>query len=80
MKNNDEMLEAIRKDRPGQVINKVLGFKLNEHGFYNVKVDMESMFFDTRVLHTHTILPYPSKAYENLSKEYQSDWRFENIL
>ena len=44
--NNEEMLELIRSDRPNQIIHKIISFKQNEYGFYNVIVDMESMFFD----------------------------------
>lgn len=43
--NNEEMLGKIRLDRPTQVINEVISFTENAYGFYDVKVDMESMFF-----------------------------------
>ena len=56
---NKEMLEKIRLDRPGQVINKVISFIENNNGTYYVEVDMESVFFDTKVLHTRFTLLYP---------------------
>jgi len=75
---NEEMLELVRADRPSQVINEVLSFEKNKYGFYNVKVDMESMFFNTKILHTQAILPYPALKYAQLSEDYQFDWRWDN--
>ena len=76
IKSNEEMLDLIRKDRPSQVINNVIDFKINSFGFYTVSVDMESMFFETKILHIHTKLPYPSEAYEKLSLEMQLGFRW----
>lgn len=52
------MLKLIRKDRPNQVIHKVLSFEKIKHG-YIVEVDMELMFYKTKILHTIFKLPYP---------------------
>jgi hypothetical protein len=76
---NEEILEKIRLDRPNQVIHKVISFEENEYGFYDVKVDMETMFFSTKVKHTHVTLPYPLSEYEKLSETVQFEWRFNNI-
>lgn len=76
--NREEMLEKIRLDRPTQVINEVISVKENGYGFYDVKVDMESMFFDTKILHTKCTLPYPLSDYEKLTKKEQFDWRMNN--
>jgi hypothetical protein len=76
--NNEEMLNKIRLDRPNQVIHEVISFKENEYGFYNVKVDMESMFFDTKIKHSKATLPYPFSEYEKLSEKDQFAWRFNN--
>ena len=74
---NEEMLLKIREDRPKQVINDVLSFNENKYGFYDVQVDMESMFLETKILHTHFKLPYPQSGYEKLSKKEQLDWRWD---
>ena len=76
---NTEMLSKIRLDRPDQVIHEVISFKKNEYGFYDVIVDMESMFFTTKIKHTKTTLPYPLSGYEKLSEKEQFNWRFNNI-
>jgi hypothetical protein len=76
---NIEILEKIRLDRPEQVINDVVSFKKNEYGFYDVKVYMESMFFDTKILHTKCVLPYPLSEYLKLNEQEQLDWRWNNI-
>lgn len=74
----EEMLKLIRNDRPSQVINEVKEFRWNDLlNFYEVKVDMESEFFGTKILHTHTTLPYPIKRYLKLSEHDQFEWRFE---
>lgn len=73
--NKNEMLKKIQLDRPTQVIHKVLSFKENEYGFYNVTVDMENIFFSTRISHVKCTLPYPIKKYENLSENDQTKWR-----
>ena len=74
----EEMLEKVRMDRPTQVINEVISFKENEYGFYDVKVDMETMFFETKILHAKQTLPYPMSEYEKLSEKDQFEWRFNN--
>jgi hypothetical protein len=76
--NQEEMLEKIRQDRPTQVINEVISFKENEYGFYDVKVDMETMFFESKILHAKHTLPYPTSEYEKLSEKDQFEWRFNN--
>lgn len=73
-----EMLQKIRLDRPTQVINEVILVKENGYGFYDVKVDMESMFFDTKILHTKCVLPYPFSEYEKLSEKEKFEWRMNN--
>ena len=75
---NGEMLEEIRLDRPSQTIHKVISFKKNRYGFYDVKVDMESMFFETKIKHSTVTLPYPFSEYEKLSEKEQFEWRFNN--
>lgn len=74
---NEEMLIELRKENPNWVIHEVLSFKENDYGFYDVKVDMESMFLGTKVLHTKTKLPYPMKKYEKLSEKRKLDWRWD---
>jgi len=74
----EEMLEKVRMDRPTQVINEVISFKENEYGFYDVKVDMETMFFESKILHAKHTLPYPMSEYEKLSEKDQFEWRFNN--
>jgi|LakMenEpi03Aug12_release.lakeMendotaPanAssembly.Ray.scaffolds.fasta_scaffold255667_3 hypothetical protein len=76
---NTEMLQKIRKERPNQVIHQVISFKENEYGFYDVKVDMESMFFESKIKHTKCTLPYPFSEYEKLSEKDQFEWRFNNL-
>jgi hypothetical protein len=75
--NKEEMLEKIRLDRPTQVITEVISVKENEYGFYDVKVNMESMFFDTK-LNEKCTLPYPFSEYEKLTEKEQFDWRWNN--
>lgn len=76
--NNEEMLEKVRQDRPKQVIHEVISFKQNEYGFYDVKVDMETMFFESKIKHTKITLPYPHSEYEKLSEKEQLDWRWRD--
>ena len=80
IQSNEEMLEKIRLDRPNQVINEVKSFHMNKSGFYNVLVDMESMFFDTKILHSTVTLPYPSIEYDNLSQKEQLAFRWGEII
>jgi hypothetical protein len=71
------MLERVRKDRPNQVIHEVFGFKENEYGFYDVKVDMEleSPYFCTKILHHKCILPYPVSKYLEMDEQLQIKYR-----
>jgi hypothetical protein len=74
-----KMLEKIKADRPNQNINEVIDFKKNIYGFYDVKVDMEIMFFDnTKILHMKCTLPYPSSDYEKLTEDQQLKYRMNN--
>jgi hypothetical protein len=75
IRTNQEMLKLIRADRPGQVINEVISFEKNKYGFYDVFVDMESQFYETRIKHVKMRLPYPYKKYEDLPKNKQEKWR-----
>lgn len=72
------MLEKIKLDRPNQVIHEVISFNQNEYGFYNIRVDMESMFFYTKILHSKVTLPFPYAEYEKLSEKEQFEWRFNS--
>jgi hypothetical protein len=72
-------LEKIRLDRPIQVINEVHSFKENEFGFYDVEVDMEGMFFNTKILHVRQVLPYPLEAYKKLDMSDLMKWRSNAI-
>ena len=74
----NKMLKLIREDRPTQVINKVLNIEEMSTGFYSVEVDMESMFFDTKILHTKCKLPYPSKIFNKMNDDDQNSWIDEN--
>ena len=78
MKNN-EMLEKVRKDRPHQVIHEVIGFEKNKYGFYDVKVDMETMFIDTKIKHCVGNIPYPVSEYNKLTNGQQFDYRWKYI-
>jgi len=76
---NKELLKKIREERPNQVINKVYSYKKNEHGFYDVLVDMEGHFFETKVLHVTETLPYPFSEYEKLNSRDRKIWNLDNI-
>lgn len=65
----EELLIKIREDRPNQVINEVINFNLNDFGFYDVDVDMQVQFFETRILHHKMTIPYPLQSYLNLTPE-----------
>ena len=80
VKTNEEMLDLIRKDRPDRVIHSVEKFWKNSLGFYTVSVDMESMFFETLVRHTHVDLPYPRSGYAKLDDKTQMAFRWGEIL
>lgn len=73
-----DMLEKIRLDRPDLVINEVIAVKQNKLGFYDVRVDMESMFFDTIIKHSRVTLPYPYSDYEKLSDIEREEWSDNN--
>ena len=72
---NEDILTILREERPNSVIHEVKSFNLNEYGFYDVEVDMEHMFFDTKILHTNQKLPYPYAEYDKLTNKQQLDWR-----
>ena len=76
--NVEKMLEKIRLDRPTQVINEVISIKENEYGFYDVLVDMELMFYGTKILHNRYMLSYPLSEYEKLTETEQREWRMKN--
>ena len=75
---NLEMLERIRLERPDLVIHRVIQFVENEHGFYNVRVDMEGKFFNCKIKHIIAVLPYPRHKYAKLPECEQFHWRFNN--
>lgn len=75
---NKDMLDKIRIDRPDLVINEVIAVKQNKYGFYDVRVDMESMFFDTKIKHSRATLPYPHSDYEKLSDIEREEWSNNN--
>ena len=73
------MLENLQKERPLQVIHKVLGINENEYGFFDVNVDMEINFFGTIIRHVHQVLPYPYAEYEKLNEKQKLDWRWKKV-
>ena len=73
----NDMLKKLRKDRPDQVIHEVISFDYNDHGFYNVKVDMESMFSDTVIRHINLTLPYPLDVFNKLKIDEKFNWLHE---
>lgn len=73
-----QILSEIRKERPNQKIKNILDFKRNKHGFYNVTVEMEGRFLETKINRTIVTIPYPKKSYKKLKRNEQLDWRFEN--
>lgn len=63
---NENMLELVRADRPGDVIHHVFGFTFDpESGTYNVDVDMESKMVVNRkaytVEHVRCTIQYPQQ-------------------
>jgi hypothetical protein len=74
IKTNSEMLNLIRAERPNQVINEVLSFKINEHGFYDAIVDMQLEIFGTTIKHTKQRLAYPIAKLLALAVEEQNKW------
>lgn len=76
---NEEVLEKLRLERPSQVIHEVTSFKKNNYGFYDVSVNMETMFLETKILHHKTSLPYPMTEYLKLSELEQLEWRWNNV-
>ncbi len=75
---NEEMLNKIRKDRPNQIIHKVFSFQKNKFGFYDVEVDMETMFLETKILHTRVTIPYPLSEYNKLHIIGQFHYRWNH--
>lgn len=75
---NEEILNLVRTDRPDQVIHKVIDFKPSNFGLIEVMVDMEGMFFFTKVKHVHMKIPYPLANYLKLSDAQQTKWRLES--
>ena len=73
-----ELLKEIRKERPNHKIKEVLDFKKSKHGFFNVTVEMEGRFFETKVNRTIVTIPYPKNDYKKLTRNEQLEWRFEN--
>ena len=77
---NEEMLEKVRRDRPNQVIHEVIDFEINNFGFYDVRVDMETLVMDTKIKHCVTNIPYPLSEYNKLSNGQQFDYRWKYII
>lgn len=73
IRSNDEMLELVRAENPGQVITEVVHFSLNKHGFYTVYVKTETPVCG-KVKKCKTILPYPLSEYNRLSLSKQCEW------
>jgi hypothetical protein len=71
---NEEMLELVRKERPNQVIHKVIDFKPTEFGLISVKVDVE-VIFGSKIRHTRISLPYPLEKFLELSNAEKTKWR-----
>jgi len=67
--NKEELLEKIRKERPNQVIHNVISFKKNKDGYYDVLVDMEAKFFESKIKHTMETIPYPLSQHLKLKTE-----------
>jgi len=78
---NEQMLELLRKDRPTQVIHKVFGFKKDPNfpTIFQVRVDMQSKFFNTTIRHTRHILPYPISEYLKLTDEDREKANYNNL-
>ena len=76
---NEDMLALIRAERPDAVINEVKSFEENQHGFYDVKVDMELVVFGTRIKHVHIRLPYPLESYMKLPPDQSFEWRWKEF-
>ncbi len=68
----EELLELIRKERPGQVIHEVKDFRphpLRNFGVeYEVDVVMENNFFNKKIINIS--LPYPIEPYLKIQKEW----------
>ena len=69
------ILEKLRLERPSQTIHEVLSVNENDFGFYDVKVDMSMIIFETRVNHVHATLPYPFSGYKKLNKHERAKYR-----
>jgi hypothetical protein len=70
---NDKMLALVRADRPKRTIHSVIDFKLNQYGFYDVTVDMQSSFESGTIKHTTWVIPYPYSEYEKLPENIRTD-------
>jgi hypothetical protein len=75
----EQILFLLKEERQNQTIHKVISFKLNQYNFYDVIVDMENNFFDTKILHTKSTLPYPLAKYNKLTNKEQFEWRINNV-
>lgn len=71
----DFFLTELVEECPKRVIHEVLSYNKNKHGFWDVVVDMESQFLETKILHTQITLPYPMSEYLKLSENEQRKWR-----
>lgn len=73
--NKEDMLEAIRIDRPDSVIHTVFDYADTGNGYYNVSVDMESYTISNRrrirIDHAHCVIQYPIDVYNNLYTEFK---------
>lgn len=82
---NEEMLTNVRKDRPNQIINNVMDFKMNKYGFYDVYVDIQYEAIDIDwaqfpvIRHVKTRIPYPISEFNKLPKEKQLEYRWQSI-
>jgi len=75
---NEELLDLLRKDRPNQVIHKVLDYRPHPlcglcDVLYEVDVVMEGQFFETTIKSVHMQgLPYPIKPWSDLQDEWSA--------
>jgi hypothetical protein len=74
---NTELLEKIRLERPHQTINKVISFKKNIFGFYDVTVEMQGSFVESKIIHYVTVLPYPLSEYLKLTTPHGNAWNLK---
>jgi|LakMenEpi05May12_1017382.scaffolds.fasta_scaffold20392_1 hypothetical protein len=71
---NEEVLELIRADRPGQVIHEVTSFKQGTKPGYDweINVVMEGDFLGTTIRRVNMQLPYPLKTYKDLEEKFKA--------